>query len=78
MKLLFPTKATTKISGRMAQRTFEDKMGDKKQAKRWWKVKFLHNLESCLNLSHMTENNLFNCILKCRLVPQREKGHFSA
>ena len=44
MKLLFPTKVTTKISGRMAQRNFEDKMGDKKQAKRWWKVKFLHNL----------------------------------
>ena len=58
MKLLFPTKVTTKISGRMAQRTFEDKMGDKKQAKRWWKVKFHHNLECCLNLSHMTENSL--------------------
>ena len=39
MKLLFPTKATTKINGRMARRTFEDKMGDRKQAKRWWKVK---------------------------------------
>ena len=23
----------------MAQRTFEDKMGDRKQEKRWWKVK---------------------------------------
>ena len=58
MKLLVPTKATTKISGRMAQRTFEDTVGNKKQAKRWWKVKFHHNLECRLNLSHMTENYL--------------------
>ena len=39
MKLLIPTKATTEINGRMARRTFEDKMVDRKQAKRWWKVK---------------------------------------
>ena len=78
MKLLFPTKATTKINGRMARRTFEDKMGDRKQAKRWWKVKFHHNLECRLNLSHVIENSLSSCTAKYRLVPPRERGHFSA